>query len=99
LLEDPEQPWKDAAFSQYPRRVEKVNLMGYSMRTDRYRITRWVDAKDHSKLDAVELYDHQADPEENTNIASDPAQKLLLEKLTQRWKSGWQRDIRKEVKP
>ena len=99
LLDNPELPWKDTAFSQYPRRVGKRNLMGYTMRTDRYRLTRWVDAKDHGKVDAVELYDHQTDPEENTNIANDPAQKTVLEKLTQRWTSGWQGDTLDEVKP
>ena len=99
LLDDPEQAWKNAAFSQYPRRVGKMNLMGYSMRTARYRLTRWVDAKDHSKVDAVELYDLQTDPDENTNIANDPAQKTVLKKLTQRWTAGWQGNTLKEVKP
>ena len=46
LLEDPKRPWKSAAFSQYPRKAGKSgagDLMGYSMRTDRYRFTVWVD--------------------------------------------------------
>ena len=44
LLDDPKRPWKTAAFSQYPRRAAKgAALMGYSMRTDRYRFTVWVD--------------------------------------------------------
>ena len=63
--------------------------MGYSMRTDRYRFTRWVDRDDHSKVDAVELYDHQTDPQENVNIADAPANKALVEKLTARWHAGW----------
>lgn len=89
-MANPQQPWKDAAFSQYPRRVGQTNLMGYSMRTDRYRLTRWLNYKDHNKVASVELYDLQSDPQENTNIADDPAQKALLEKLTKRWTAGWQ---------
>jgi arylsulfatase A-like enzyme len=89
LLDDPKRAWKTAAFSQYPRQVGKQNLMGYSMRTDRYRFTRWVEKSDHSKVTAVELYDHQADPQENTNIASLPENKELVEKLTQQWLAGW----------
>jgi iduronate 2-sulfatase len=72
LLDDPMIPWKSAAFSQYPRTVNGRKLMGYSMRTDRHRFTRWVDRENHSKLDAVELYDHQTDPGENINIANEP---------------------------
>jgi arylsulfatase A-like enzyme len=86
LLDDPKRPWKSAAFSQYPRN----ELMGYSMRTDRYRFTVWVDRKDHTKVDASELYDHQTDPQENTNIAKDPANADLVKKLMAQWKEGWQ---------
>ncbi len=86
LLDDPARPWKSAAFSQYPR--EK--LMGYTMRTDRHRFTIWVDAKDHAKVDAIELYDHQSDPQENTNVANDPANAATVAQLTAQWKKGWQ---------
>ncbi len=86
VLEDPNRKWKPAAFSQYPRR----KLMGYSMRTDRYRFTVWVDRVDHSKVDAIELYDHQADPQENRNIAKQPANKQLVSTLMVQWKKGWQ---------
>jgi len=86
LLEDPGRKWKTAAFSQYPR----DNLMGYSMRTDRYRFTVWVDRKDHSMVDALELYDHQNDPQENTNIAQDPEQAAVVDGLMEQWKKGWQ---------
>ena len=93
LLEDPKRPWKSAAFSQYPRKAGKSgagDLMGYSMRTDRYRFTVWVDRADHSKVQATELYDHQTDPQENTNIANLPANAKLVQKLRSQWKSGWQ---------
>lgn len=86
LLDEPERLWKSAAFSQYPR----DKLMGYTMRTDRHRFTIWVDAKDHAKVDAIELYDHQNDPQENTNVANDPANAATVAQLTAQWKQGWQ---------
>lgn len=87
LLDDPTRRWKPAVFSQYPK---KKNLMGYSMRTDSYRFTVWVDRNDHAKVDATELYDHQSDPQENTNIANDPANAALVAQLMTQWKMGWQ---------
>jgi arylsulfatase A-like enzyme len=92
LLEDPKRPWKQAAFSQYPRNAGKSSagaLMGYSMRTERYRFTVWVGRDDHSKVDAIELYDHQIDPQENTNVAKLPANAALVAKLMTQWRSGW----------
>jgi len=88
LLDNPKRPWKSAAFSQYPR--PKQDLMGYSMRTDRYRFTVWVNEKDHSKVDAIELYDHQTDPQENVSIAKDPANAELVKQLMAQWEKGWQ---------
>jgi arylsulfatase A-like enzyme len=64
--------------------------MGYAMRTDRYRFTIWVARDDHSKVDAIELYDHQNDPQENTNIAKKPENAELVNQLTEQWKKGWQ---------
>lgn len=90
VLNAPDQPWKPAAFSQYPRTNKGQQLMGYSMRTDRYRFTRWVDKRDHSKVDAVELYDHQLDPMEMVNIATLSANVELVKRLTTQWEAGWQ---------
>ena len=89
LLDDPKRQWKSAAFSQYPR-SQKGGLMGYSMRTDRYRFTVWVSRTDHTKVDAMELYDHQTDPQENTNIAKNPANEALVKRLMEQWTKGWQ---------
>lgn len=90
LLDEPSQAWKTAAFSQYPRTVKGKRLMGYSMRTNRFRLTRWVAKDDHSDVVAVELYDHQNDPQENLNVASNPEYKSVLEDLTEQWTAGWQ---------
>jgi len=78
LLDSPNLPWKEAAYSQFPR---EGGVMGYSMRTDRYRFTAWLDKNKHTI--ARELYDHQKDPEENKNIAGMPKNSLLVEKLSQ----------------
>lgn len=89
VLADLSKSVHSAAFSQYPRTSGGKNLMGYSMRTDRYRFTRWVHRDDHSKVDAVELYDEKEDPQENVNIAGDPKNADLVAKLTAQWLKGW----------
>jgi arylsulfatase A-like enzyme len=92
LLENPARVWKTAAFSQYPRSGGKTGagqLMGYSMRTERYRFTVWVERADHSKVQAMELYDEQTDPQENTNIANVPANAELVKTLMAQWQRGW----------
>jgi len=90
VLKDPTATVKTAAFSQYPRAVQGKQLMGYSMRTDRYRLTRWVHREDHTRVEAVELYDHQADPQENINLARDSKNASLVAELTSQWQAGWQ---------
>ena len=46
------------------------HLTGYSMRTDRYRLTAWLDDRDVTAPPlAVELYDHRTDPNETINLA------------------------------
>lgn len=89
LLNNKVKAVKTAAFSQYPRPNKGQPLMGYSMRTEHYRFTRWVGRNDHSKVVATELYDHQTDPQENTNIANDPKNAALVAKLTAQWEKGW----------
>ncbi len=73
--------------------LEKYNLhvTGYSMRTDRYRFVYWCDDRQPDKPVAVELYDHQDDPDENVNIAADKANVDLLKQLTQQWRDGWRK--------
>ena len=90
LLDQPDRPWKSAAFSQFPRGKA---LMGYTMRTDRYRYTKWVNRKDPAKVDAVELYDHQTDPQENTNLAKDPAKREIIADLDKKWQAGWKAGV------
>ena len=84
LLKDPDRPWKKAAFSQYPR----GKVMGYTMKTDRFRYTEWQDRKT-GKILARELYDHQKDPDENINAAAQPEYKQQIPRLSRILKAGW----------
>jgi arylsulfatase A-like enzyme len=83
LMKDPNRPWKKAAFSQYPR----GKVMGYTMRTERWRLTRWL-SPDGTAV-GVELYDHQNDPEENVNLAALAEHAKTVEELTALAKKGW----------
>ncbi len=85
LMDDPERPWKRAAFSQYPR----GRVMGYSMRTDRYRYTQWREEHGAGDVVASELYDHQVDPGENVNLASRPENAALVAELAGMLGEGW----------
>jgi len=67
LLENPAADWDRPAFTQVTRRVEKRLVMGYSVRTDRWRYTQW----GKNAAEGQELYDHQTDPAEVHNLASD----------------------------
>lgn len=84
VIEQPDRPWKRAAFSQYPR----GKLMGYSMRTGRYRYTEWL-PRAGGEPAARELYDHQNDPQENTNLAGRPEHAELIAGLSRQLKAGW----------
>lgn len=46
--------------------------------------------REYTQVDAIELYDHQTDPQENHNVANKPANPSLVTKLTAEWKAGCQ---------
>lgn len=90
LLDEPHRRWKTAAFSQYPRDLDGRPHMGWSMRTDRYRYTEWRTFDDRPpETVAVELYDHQADPGENVNLAARPQSAELVTRLAAHLAAGW----------
>ncbi|MQP25658.1 sulfatase-like hydrolase/transferase [Flavobacterium sp. LMO8] len=82
----------DYALSQYPRQNGKI--MGYSIRTERYRYTEWHGNNynastpyDASNIVAVELYDFKTDPTETKNHAKDASNKQLVDELQAKVKS------------
>jgi iduronate 2-sulfatase len=77
VLEDRSVAVKPAAFTQHPRPAyppgrDNPDVMGYSMRTDRFRYTEWRKYQG-GQIVARELYDHRKDPQEDDNLADDPA--------------------------
>ena len=72
------------AFHQYAR----GKRMGYSIRTDRYRLTQWFDDNyrstqdyDPSKILSTELYDYEKDPLETKNWAKDKSYDAIESQL------------------
>jgi uncharacterized sulfatase len=66
LLTDAGTAIHDAAFTE-ARRGASAEFWGRSVRTPRWRFTEWNEGRD-----GVELYDHDADPREYVNLATDP---------------------------
>jgi len=68
LLKNPKAHWDFPAISQVLRNTREKRVMGYSLRTERYRYTFWNEGEE-----GEELYDYQAEPRELKNLANDPA--------------------------
>lgn len=93
--------WKNLAFSQYPRMASDGNyVMGYSVRSNQYRYTEWVDFTMGPKYEpiwgrilhhsSVELYDHEKDPMENINLAWRKSYNDVVKRMRHLLKYGWQ---------
>ncbi len=67
LLDDPEARWRKAVLTTYARG-------NHTLRSERFRFIRYEDG-------AEELYDHQSDPMEWTNLAADPQHRKTLNEL------------------
>ncbi|MGQ9760502.1 MAG: sulfatase [Thermogutta sp.] len=78
ILDNPDHPGKPYALTQVSRGGGKSPMvMGYSVRTDRWRYTEW----DGGKA-GRELYDHQSDPQEMTNLANDAKYQSVMADLS-----------------
>lgn len=99
LLENPDAEWKTAAFSQFllgrysrTKRI-KNEMMGYSIRTDRYRFVEWYswNKEENKKGEFIsnELFDHNIDSQENKNLANYAEYKETVELLSQQLNMGW----------
>ena len=86
LLDNPAASWRTFALSQYPRVYEgnrhrkNGDIMGYALRTARFRFVQWRENKT-GKIVAEELYDHQCDPQETANLATQPEYTETMNRL------------------
>lgn len=80
LLDDPAAHRDRPAFTQ----VQRGGFAGHSVRTHRYRYTEWDGGRQ-----GVELYDHESDPHELTNLAASPAQAPVVADLKKLVKANW----------
>jgi iduronate 2-sulfatase len=65
MLDDPAAPGKADAYSTH---AGGRGYRGHALRTDRYRMIRWINERQETGL--VELYDYETDPLETVNVAS-----------------------------
>lgn len=70
-LKDPSLVAQEAAYSQYYRRWEGEEYIGYAMRTPDFRYVQWR-LFSNGELQAEELYDHRNDSAETRNLAHLP---------------------------
>ncbi|QDU39506.1 Arylsulfatase [Maioricimonas rarisocia] len=88
LIQEVEQRILRQQGETWDRDLFEQHLMGYTMRTDRYRLVVW---KDRRTPDAepiyVELFDHQNDPHETRNVAASRPE--LVKELIRQFDAGW----------
>jgi arylsulfatase A-like enzyme len=99
-IKNPAAELREYAFSQYPR--ENAKIMGYTIRTGRFRYTEWMKDSyrtnmpyDKKYVMAREMYDYEKDPNETVSIIDKPEyqkdqkemEKLFLESLDREYKS------------
>lgn len=81
ILKDPEAAGRGWALTQVVRGGAQATnrFFGYSLRTPRWRYTEWDEGRK-----GRELYDHDADPRELTNLAEKPEHASTVEALSLR---------------
>lgn len=79
LLRNPASPWSHPAVTQVYREAKEKQVMGYSLRTERYRYTCWAQG-----VEGEELYNYDADPRELCNLARDSASEPMKQMLRAR---------------
>ena len=93
LLDDPNRPWKEAAFSQY----KKGHLTAISIRSGKWRYGEWID-RSRDRIVARELYDHAEGPLADRNVAKQAENAEVVERFSRLMGkgNGW-RAIKKEL--
>ncbi len=92
LIRDVEKLIIDQQGVKWDRDLFENRLMGYGMRTDKYRLIVWKDYI-NPEIDPVfiELYDHVNDPIESENIAMDKPE--LTQELLSIFNEGWEKQL------
>lgn len=88
LIDTVEKKISDQYGVGWDRELFEEHLMGYSMRTDRYRLILWRDRRkpEAAPID-LELYDHQNDPTETQNLAASEPE--IVGELLEIFQAGW----------
>ncbi|MEM1295498.1 MAG: sulfatase [Verrucomicrobiota bacterium] len=86
IMEDPTMSVRSDALSQYPRGHRGNPVMGYSLRSERFRYTKWIQVNYRNggrrgELIAAELYDFADDPLETMNVVGDEAFESVIAKF------------------
>ncbi len=88
LIEEVESRIKKQQGDKWNRDLFEKHLMGYTMRTQQHRLVVWRDHRDQNAEPIfVELFDHETDPEETTNIAKEFPE--LVDRLLVQFNAGW----------
>lgn len=89
LLTEVEERIKKQHGDKWNRVLFENNIMGYTMRTEQFRLIVWKD-RTLPKEDPlfIELYDHKTDPYETINIAYDDSK--IVDDLLDQFNKGWQ---------
>ncbi|MDO6490201.1 MULTISPECIES: sulfatase [unclassified Cellulophaga] len=89
LIKDVEDRIINQQKENWDRDLFENKLMGYAMRTKKHRFIVWKDRDNPQKQPLfIELYDHDNDPLETTNIAN--VKPKLVKKLMTKFNKGWQ---------
>jgi iduronate 2-sulfatase len=78
VLSNPADSFREFAISQYPRGL----TMGYSIRTERWRYTEWIDSKDQ-RVVGRELYDHRSSQRPAVSLAENKEHAPTVSELSQ----------------
>jgi len=83
ILKDANTEGRGWALSQVTRGRGGKPFFGYSLRTARWRYTEWDEGGE-----GRELYDHDTDPKELTNLAKDPAHTTTVAELSKQLRAA-----------
>ena len=88
LIEEVEERIIKQQSETWDRDLFERHLMGYAIRTDRYRLVSWRDSRNpKSKAIFSELFDHKTDPAETENVAAKFPD--VVRRLESKMSAGW----------